>query len=204
MREWIAFPVITAHLPLPYFWLCCSETLDNGQTHPPFLPSHCWPLCFYKFLNHPKVRQFQFPTCSLCPPLTRVYRAAAFPCLQTSLSKELPCSRVSWMTIPLPVQTCCFFLTKCLCPLQLPKLSIWYFKIKAENMTPTPQKTSNWQKITILQLYTVKSSYTPFSFAVTFSLGFRPVITSVHVHSSPVQCQQSTYGCMQQYTCAWS
>lgn len=70
MREWIAFPVITAHLPLPYFWLCCSETLDDGQTHPPFLLSHSWPLSFCKFLNHPKVSQLQFQTCSLCPPFT--------------------------------------------------------------------------------------------------------------------------------------
>lgn len=187
MREWIAFPVITAHLPVPYFWLFCSESFDNGQTNPPFLLSHCWPLCFYKFLNHPEVSQFQFLTCSLCPPFTRVYRASAFPCLQTSLGKELPCSRVSWMTIPLPVQRRCFFLIKCLCPLQLPKLSIRYFKIKAENMSHTPQKTSKRWKITILQLYATESSYTPFSFAVRPSLGFWPVITRVHVHSSPVQ-----------------
>lgn len=172
MREWIAFPVITAHLPVPYFWLCCSETFDNGQTHPPFLLSHCWPLCFCKFLNHPEVSQFQFLTCSLCPPFTRVYRASAFPCLQTSLGKELPCSRVSWMTIPLPVQTRCFFLTKCLSPLQLPKLSIWVFKIRAENTSPTPQKTSKWRKITILQLYATESSYTPFHLLSELVWGF--------------------------------
>lgn len=100
MREWIAFPVITAHLPLPYFRLWCSETLGNGQTHPPFLLSHCWPPSFHKFLNHPKVSQFQFQMWSLCPPFTCL-QAAAFPCLQTPLTKGQSCSSLSWMAISL-------------------------------------------------------------------------------------------------------
>lgn len=138
MREWIAFPVITAHLPLPYFRLWCSETLANGQSHPPFTLSHCWPLSFHKFFNHPKVSQFQFQTWSLCPPFT---------CLQgccLSLSPDPFEQRIALLKPKLDDNSSQYksaaSFSQCLHPLQLTKLSISYFKTSAEKWAPHLRK----------------------------------------------------------------
>lgn len=49
-------------------------------------------------------------------------------------------------------------------PCSCPSYQFHILKLK-QNTSPTPQKTSNCREITILQLYTVKSSCTAFSFA---------------------------------------
>lgn len=185
MREWIAFPVITAHLPLPYFRLWCSETLDNGQTHPPLL-SHCWPL--HKFLNHPKVSPFQFQMWPLRPPFT---------CLQgycLSLSPD-PFEQITALLKSKLDENSSQYkyaasLSQCLHPLQLPKLSISYFKTSAENMSPTPQKNLEL----LGNLAAVDCKKLLHNILLCSSLGFHPVIPPVQEHSSPRQ-SQSTHSC---------
>lgn len=154
MREWIAFPVITAHLPLPYFRLWCSETLDNGETHPPLL-SHCWPLSFHKFLSN-----FRYDLC--VPPPSHVYRATAFPCLPDPFEQKPALLKSKLDKIPLSTLLLSHSVS---IPCSCPSYQFHILKLQHKTWAPHLRKTSNCWEITLLQLYTVKSSCTAFLFA---------------------------------------
>lgn len=128
----------------------------------------------------------------LCVPPSHVYRAAAFPCLQSPLSKGLPCSSLSWMTIPLNTNLLLLSYSVSI-PRSCPSYQFHILKLQQKN---EPHTSENLRLLGNNHLAPVHCKNLLHSILLHSSLGFHPVIPPAQEHSSPRQ-PQSSHSCTQ-------